>query len=156
MKLSQNFSLKELTQSQTAARKGINNNPNEDQVVKMKALCKNVLQKVRNRFAKVVTVSSGFRCEALCVAIGSSVNSQHAKGEAADFEITGVDNFDLAIWISKNLNFDQLISEFYVEGDEDSGWVHCSVKKEGNRKQCLTAYKEGSKTVYGNGLTIMK
>ena len=61
MKLSQNFSLKELTQSQPAARKGINNNPNEDQVVKMKALCKNVLQKVRNRFAKVVPVSSGFR-----------------------------------------------------------------------------------------------
>ena len=93
----------------------------------------------------------------MCVAIGSSEKSQHAKGEAADFEITGVDNIDLAIWISKYLEFDQLISEFYVEGDEDSGWVHCSYKADGkNRKQCLTAYKENGKTRYGKGLTIIK
>ncbi len=156
MKLSNNFSLNEMTKSQTATRKGISNNPSEDHMNNLKELCVNVLQRVRDHFGRVVSVSSGYRSPDLCEAIGSSKNSQHAKGEAADFEITGVDNFDLAIWISKNLEFDQLISEFYVEGDEDSGWVHCSVKKEGNRKQCLTAYKEGSKTVYGNGLTIMK
>ena len=89
MKLSSNFSLKELTASQTAERKGINNNPNEDQINKLKMLCENVLQKVRDHYSKVVTVSSGYRSPELCVAIGSSQNSQHAKGEAADFEIFG-------------------------------------------------------------------
>jgi len=148
MKLSQNFSLKELTQSQTAARKGINNNPNEDQVVKMKALCKNVLQKVRNRFAKVVTVSSGFRCEALCVAIGSSVNSQHAKGEAADFEIYGISNRELADWIYHNLDFDQLILEYWNEDEPNSGWVHCSYKGEGNRKEYLQALRNSEGKTY--------
>ena len=156
MKLTANITLDELTKSLTAERKGINNNPSPEQIENLKALAVNILQPIREHYGKPVRVTSGYRSPDLCEAIGSSKNSQHAKGEAADFEITGVDNFDLAIWISKNLNFDQLISEFYVEGDEDSGWVHCSVKKEGNRKQCLTAYKEGSKTVYGNGLTIMK
>lgn len=156
MKLSANFSLNEMTKSQTATRKGIDNTPNSEHLENLKHLCEKILQPIREHYGKPVMVSSGYRSPDLCEAIGSSKNSQHAKGEAADFEITGVDNFDLAIWISKNLEFDQLISEFYVEGDEDSGWVHCSVKKEGNRKQCLTAYKEGGKTVYGNGLTIMK
>ena len=157
MKLSENFSLNELTKSQTATRKGIDNEPTREQVGNLKALSINILQKIRNHYERPVRVTSGYRSPELCVAIGSSEKSQHAKGEAADFEITGVDNFDLAIWISKYLEFDQLISEFYVEGDEDSGWVHCSYKAEGsNRKQCLTAYKENGKTRYGKGLTIIK
>ena len=86
MKLSKNFSLKEMTASQTAERKGINNNPNDDQITALQKLCENILQPVRDHYATPVTVSSGFRSEELCVAIGSSVNSQHAKGQAADFE----------------------------------------------------------------------
>ena len=156
MKLSENFSLNEMTKSQTATRKGIDNTPSEEHKQNLKALCEKILQPIRDHYKKPVRITSGYRSPDLCEAIGSSKSSQHAKGEAADFEITGVDNFDLAIWISKTLDFDQLISEFYVDGDEDSGWVHCSFKKEGNRKQCLTAFKEGSKTTYGNGLTIIK
>ena len=97
MQLSKNFSLKELVASQTADRKGINNNPNEDQINSLKLLCEKVLQPVRDHFGKVVTVSSGFRSEELCEAIGSSKNSQHAKGQAADFEIFGVSNQELVI-----------------------------------------------------------
>ena len=157
MQLSENFSLNELTKSQTATRKGINNTPNDNEKENLKSLSINILQKIRDHYNKPVRVTSGYRSPELCVAIGSSAKSQHAKGEAADFEITGVDNFDLAIWISKNLEFDQLISEFYAEQDPDSGWVHCSYKAEGpNRKQVLTAYKEGSKTRYGKGLQIIK
>ena len=115
---------------------------------------KPILQKIRDHYGKPVRVTSGYRSPELCLAIGSSKNSQHAKGEAADFEITGVDNFDLAIWISKNLDFDQLISEFYKDQHPDSGWVHCSFKSEGNRKQVLSAYKENGKTRYGKGLQI--
>jgi zinc D-Ala-D-Ala carboxypeptidase len=157
MKLSENFSLNELTKSQTATRKGINNTPSDNEKENLKSLSIHILQKIRDHYERPVRVTSGYRSPELCEAIGSSAKSQHAKGEAADFEITGVDNFDLAIWISKNLEFDQLISEFYIEGAEDSGWIHCSYKADGsNRKQCLTAYKENGKTRYGKGLTIIK
>ena len=149
MKLSSNFSLKELTASQTAERKGINNNPNEDQINKLKMLCENVLQKVRDHYSKVVTVSSGYRSPELCVAIGSSQNSQHAKGEAADFEIFGLSNAELCKWIADNLEFDQMILEYHKLDEPNSGWIHCSYKSEDNRKQILRAYRNGTgKTCY--------
>ena len=149
MKLSSNFSLKELTASQTAERKGINNNPNEDQINKLKMLCENVLQKVRDHYSKVVTVSSGYRSPELCVAIGSSQNSQHAKGEAADFEIFGLSNAELCKWIADNLEFDQMILEYHKLDEPNSGWIHCSYKSEDNRKQILRAYRSGTgKTCY--------
>jgi len=149
MKLSSNFSLKELTASQTAERKGINNNPNEDQIDKLKLLCENVLQKVRDHYSKVVTVSSGYRSPELCVAIGSSQNSQHAKGEAADFEIFGLSNAELCKWIADNLEFDQMILEYHKLEEPNSGWIHCSYKSEDNRKQILRAYRNGTgKTCY--------
>ena len=113
MELTRNFSLSELTKSDTAIRKGINNNPNAEQVEKLKALCENILQPIRDHFGRV-KVTSGFRSEDLCLAIGSSRNSQHAKAEAADFECIGVDNAELADWIHKNLPYDQLILEYYT------------------------------------------
>ena len=149
MKLSKNFSLKELTRSQTADRKGIANNPNEDQIDKLQNLCEMVLQPVRDHFKQVVSVSSGFRSPELCVAIGSSVNSQHAKGEAADFEVTGVPNKQLADYIYKHLDFDQLILEYHNPEEANSGWVHCSYKNTNNRKEYLRAFRgPGGKTVY--------
>ena len=72
MKLSNNFSLKEMTASQTADRHGITNNPSEDHMDNLKKLCENILQPVRDHYATPVTISSGFRSEELCVAIGSS------------------------------------------------------------------------------------
>ena len=150
MKLSNNFSLKELTASQTADRKGINNNPNEDQINKLKLLCEKVLQPIREHYGKVVTVSSGYRSEELCVAIGSSKNSQHAKGQAADFEVFGLSNAELVKWISESCEFDQMILEFHNLDEPNSGWVHCSYRADGeNRKQILRAYKnESNKTCY--------
>jgi len=151
MKLSKNFSLKELTASQTAVRKGIDNNPNEDQIDALQKLCENVLQPIRDHYATPVTVSSGFRSIALCEAIGSSSTSQHAKGQAADFEIFGVSNQELAHYIDKNLDYDQLILEYWNPEEKNSGWIHCSFKnKEDNRKQFLRAYRdpETRKTKY--------
>ena len=150
MKLSNNFSLKELTASQTAERKGISNNPSEDHMNNLKELCDNVLQKIRDHYNKVVSVSSGYRSPELCVSIGSSVNSQHAKGQAADFEIFGLSNADLCKWISENLEFDQLILEYHNIGEPNSGWIHCSYRADGeNRKQILRAYRdEAGKTKY--------
>src|SRR5210317_1178219 len=109
---------------------------------KLKLICEKVLQPVRDHFGKVVSVSSGFRSEELCEAIGSSKNSQHAKGQAADFEIFGVSNQELVIWIDQNLDYDQMILEFWKGPDEpNSGWVHVSYKKEGNRKELLRAFR---------------
>jgi len=71
MNLSQNFTLQELIKSDTAVRLNIDNNPNGDQVEKLKALCENVLQPVRDHFGRV-KVTSGFRTIELCQAIGSS------------------------------------------------------------------------------------
>ena len=150
MKLSDNFSLSELTKSQTAVRKGIKNEPSTEHVENLIHLAETVLQPVRDHFGKPVVISSGYRSPELCEAIGSSSKSQHARGEAADFEIVGVDNMQLAMWISKNTSFDQLILEYYEPGDPNSGWVHCSVVKEGSRAQVLKATKVGGKTKYEN------
>ena len=148
MKLSENFSLSELTKSQTAVRKGINNEPGTAEIENLIHLAEAVLQPVREHFGKPVMISSGYRSPALCEAIGSSSKSQHARGEAADFEIHGVDNKELATWISKNTDFDQLILEFYNEGDPNSGWVHCSAVTEAPRKQVLRASKVEGRTKY--------
>ena len=154
MKLSNNFTLSELTKSQTAVRKNIKNEPSTAHVENLIHLAETVLQPVRDNFGKPVAISSGYRSPALCEAIGSSAKSQHAQGEAADFEIPGVDNMQLATWISKNTIFDQLILEFYEPGDPNSGWVHCSAVKEGSRAQVLKATKVGGKTKYENILLI--
>ena len=148
MKLSENFSLEELTKSQTATRKGIDNTPSTEHQENLKSLCTNVLQPVRDHFSQVVTISSGYRSPELCTAIGSKITSQHAKGQAADFEIFGVSNKELADYINENLEYDQLILEYWKESDPNSGWVHCSYSEGNNRNQYLRAYKEDGKTKY--------
>jgi zinc D-Ala-D-Ala carboxypeptidase len=149
MSLTPNFSLIELTKSQTAERKGIDNTPSTEHQENLKSLCEMILQPIRDHFDCVVSVSSGYRSPELCVAIGSSTKSQHARGEAADFEIFGVSNKELADWIDENLDYDQLILEYWKESDPNSGWIHCSFNTQGNRKQYLKAYKdENNKTRY--------
>ena len=147
MNLSRNFTLLELIKSDTAVRKGINNNPNAGQIEKLKLLCENILQPVRDHFGRV-QVTSGFRSVELCLAIGSSANSQHAKAEAADFECVGVDNAEVADWIKKNLETDQLILEYYTPGEPNSGWIHCSRVPENRREQFMLAYRSEGKTKY--------
>ena len=149
MKLTENFSLNELTKSQTAERKGIDNTPSAEHQENLKSLCEMILQPIRDHFGQVVSVSSGYRSQELCVAIGSSTQSQHAKGQASDFEIFGVSNKELADYIDQNLDYDQLILEYWKGEDEpNSGWVHCSFNTQGNRKQYLGAYKENGSTKY--------
>ena len=115
---------------------GIDNTPDEGQLQCLTDLCRNVLDHVRSEFGPL-TPSSGFRSPELCEAIGSKATSQHAKGEAADFEVMGVDNKELASWIVSNLSFDQLILEYYEEGEPNSGWVHCSYTNDANRGEVL-------------------
>ena len=145
MLLSKNFSLLELTKSQTAERRGIENKPTAEHIENMVALCENILQPVRDQYGSFI-VSSGYRCPELCIAIGSSKDSQHAKGQAADFEVAGVSNYKLASWIEENLECDQLILECFTGGN--TGWIHCSYVPDG-RKETLTYDKQNG---YRHGL----
>ena len=151
MKLTANITLDELTKSQVAERKGINNNPNPAQIENLKALATNILQPVRSHYDKPLIISSGFRCAQLCLEIGSSVNSQHVadnNAAAADFEIPGVDNRELALYIKNELDYDQLILEFYKDNEPTSGWIHCSYSTDHNRNQSLRAFREDGKVNY--------
>ena len=151
MKLTANISLDELTKSQIAERKGINNNPNPAQIENLKALATNILQPVRSHFDKPLIISSGFRTAQLCIEIGSVPTSQHCadnNAAAADFEIPGVDNRELALWIKSELEYDQLILEFYKDNEPTSGWIHCSYSTNANRNQSLRAMREEGKVIY--------
>lgn len=152
MKLSKNFSMAEFTKSQTAERKGIDNTPQGEHLEAAKALFENVVQKVRDHFGPT-TINSGYRCPELNEAVGGSATSQHCHGEAADIEVPGVANADLANWIVENTDFDQVILEFYTPGIPDSGWVHVSYKADGsNRGKPMTASRVNGKTVYSVGI----
>ena len=151
MKLTENITLDDLNKSQIAERKGINNNPNPAQIENLKNLAINILQPVRSHFDKPLIISSGFRCAQLCTEIGSKITSQHTAFDgaaAADFEIPGVDNRELALWIKNELEFDQLILEFYRDNEPTSGWIHCSYSTEANRNQSLRAFREEGKVTY--------
>jgi len=152
MNLSANFTLKELTKSETATRLGLDNTPDDEALENLKTLCEMVLQPVREHFGKSVTVNSAYRSPESNAAVNGSKSSDHCKGMAADIEIVGIANADLAQWIMDNLDYTQLILEFYTQGIPDSGWVHVSYDPNNLKKQELTAVKVAGKTQYLQGL----
>lgn len=152
--ISKNFHLTELTRSQTADRLGIDNTPEGVHLDNIVSLVENFLQPLREKLGKPIVVSSGYRSPALNAAIGGVNTSQHSLGHAVDFECIGVDNKWLASFIKANMDFDQLILEFYNPDEgPNSGWVHASyVSSKENRKQVISAVKIDGKTVYLPGL----
>jgi hypothetical protein len=152
MNLTKNFTLAEMTKSETALRYDMDNTPGEQEISALKLLAEKVLQPVRDHFGRGVKVNSGFRHPEVNAKVGGSKTSDHCRGQAADIEIPGVPNAELAEWIKDNLEFRQLILEFYTPGIPDSGWVHVSYVAEDNKKQVLTATKQNGKTVYLPGL----
>ena len=150
--LTKNFSYQEMIKSYTADRLGISNDATREHVINLVNLCNFILQPVRDEFGPI-RINSGYRSPALNKAVGGSKTSQHCNGEAADFESSRISNPELALWISKYLDFDQLILEFYDGKDPHSGWVHCSYKMDGsNRGSTLTALRVKGKTQYKKGL----
>ena len=136
MQLSKHFKLEEFTKSMTATRKGIDNTPGSGDIKNLENVCYEILEPVRAKFDKPITVTSGY-----------------AKGQAVDFEIAGIPNIKVAYWIQNNCDFDQLILEYYSPDDPAAGWIHCSYNEKGsNRKQVLRY--DGKK--YDNGLPDMK
>jgi hypothetical protein len=152
--LTKNFSLSEMIKSETALRHGLDNTPGQTEIAALKLLAEKVLQPVRDHFAKGVKVNSGFRHPEVNARVGGSKTSDHCKGQAADIEIPGVANGDLAEWIKNNLEYTQLILEFYTPGIPDSGWVHVSYDPANLKKQVLTATRQNGKTVYLPGLVV--
>ena len=152
MNLTANFTLSELTKSDTALRHDMDNTPGEIEIENLKRLAEKVLQPVREHYQRGVKVNSGFRHPDVNAKVGGSKTSDHCKGQAADIEIPGVPNADLAQWITENLEFTQVILEFYTQGVPDSGWVHVSYDPQNLKKQALTAVKQNGKTVYLPGL----
>jgi zinc D-Ala-D-Ala carboxypeptidase len=152
MNLTKNFTLEEMIKSETALRHGMDNTPGENEIGNLKLLCEKVLQPVRDHFGKGVKVNSGFRHPDVNAKVGGSRTSDHTRGQACDIEIPGVPNAELAEWIRDNLEYRQLILEFYTPGVPDSGWVHVSYVAEDNKKEVLTATRKDGKTVYLPGL----
>jgi putative chitinase len=150
MKLTEHFSLAEMIVSPTAKRLGLSNTPTPEHIENMRYCCEKILEPVRNHFGKPVQINSSYRAPLVNKAVGGSKTSQHVNGQAIDFEIPGIDNKVVADWIGDNLEFDQVILEFYTKGDKNSGWVHASIKKGGgNRKMRMIASKsKAGGTVY--------
>tara|TARA_Y100001963_G_scaffold50366_1_gene70521 strand:- start:1339 stop:1836 length:498 start_codon:yes stop_codon:yes gene_type:complete len=160
MRLSKNFTLSELTRSNTALRLGIDNSPTKEGIYKLRLLATEFLQPLRDRIG-VLRVTSGYRSPQLSEVIGSSSKSQHCRCEAVDLQFVKRGRMDnLMIYqniIDGGLEFDQMILEF---GDATAtsdpifpAWVHVSWKIKDNRRQILVAYKdENNKTKYRNKL----
>lgn len=152
MQLTKNFSLAEMIKSETALRQGLENTPGEVEIENLTRLCEHVLQPLRDLYGRGIKVNSGFRHPDVNAAVGGSRTSDHCKGMAADIEIPGVANYDLAKYIADYFYFTQVILEFYTPGIPDSGWVHVSYDPNNLKRQTLTAMRENGKTVYKPGL----
>lgn len=126
------FSIEEMTKSDTAKAKGIDNTPSQEVIDNLTKLIEAVLDPLREWYGKPITVNSGYRCEALNKAVGGSKTSDHMTGRATDID-TGSkeENKKLFDYIKDNLEFDQLIDE------KNLAWVHVSFRENNNRKQVL-------------------
>jgi len=144
LKISKNISFKQGTHSDTAIRRRMKNEPNEEQLKAMKTVAKKVFEPLRENFDEPIRVNSFFRSIALNKAIGGNRTSQHCTGEAMDIEATNEStNKKLYDYIKKNLDFDQLIWEFGTEKNPD--WIHVSYKSpKENRNRVLRSVAEGN------------
>ncbi len=145
MNLSTHFTLKEMTFSPTAIKKGIDNTPNAQAIKNLQALCEKVLEPLRSHIGGPIKVSSGYRSDALNSLIGGAKSSQHKTGQAVDVDLRDK-SAEAFKWIMANLDYDQIIWEF--GNDEQPDWIHVSYSTKGNRKNAMRAIKSNGKTKY--------
>ncbi|MEN9866232.1 MAG: hypothetical protein RL748_1822 [Pseudomonadota bacterium] len=144
MNLSPHFTLEELTFSDTAVRKGINNTPGDAVLENLKRIAQ-TLEEVRALVGGPIRVSSGYRSPELNKAIGGSGKSAHVEGLAADITVSSKTPKELAIMIrDSNIKYDQLIYE--------GTWVHIGLASGALRQQDLTAHFGSGPTTYSNGI----
>ena len=144
------FTINELTKSPAAIRLGINNKPTAEITAALERLVNNVLDPLREAWGAPIIVTSGYRSPKLNKAVGGAANSQHCYGQAADIRTVSdlpEDNRRLRdLLIKLNLPYDQLIDEF------GCNWLHVSHRASGNRRQLLSAKRQGGKTIYIPGV----
>jgi zinc D-Ala-D-Ala carboxypeptidase len=149
MQISKHLSLAEVSRSETAKRRGINNTPSGEHLENFKKLAENIFEPIREHFGVPIHISSAYRSAELNRAVGGSSSSQHCSAEAIDIDMqdTSITNAQIFNYIKDNLNFDQMIWEF--GNDTNPDWVHVSYESTGKqRKQILKAIKANGKTSY--------
>ena len=141
------FTIEELSASQTANKKGIDNTPTEEHKINLKALVDNVLDKTREWYGQPIIVTSGYRNNKLNNSIGGVKKSQHNNGQAADIVAKNMkDNAKLFQYIKNNLQYDQLIWE--KGNDTNPSWIHVSYTNKINRKQVLKTKDGKNYSIY--------
>lgn len=145
MNMSKNFTLEELTFSQTAVRNGIDNSPNQEVINNLKKLCES-LEKVRELVGAPISVSSGYRSPELNKSVGGAKDSAHTKGLAADITTNSLTPKALGLLIkASHIEYDQLIYE--------GTWIHFAIDKNGSgRRQNLTAKFSSGAVTYTEGI----
>tara|TARA_R100001015_G_C4584038_1_gene140163 strand:- start:319 stop:774 length:456 start_codon:yes stop_codon:yes gene_type:complete len=147
--ISKHISDKEGVYSRTATRLNIENTPTEEHKLNMIKLAEEVFEPLRAYVGGPIKINSFYRSPELNKAIGGSTKSQHCHGQAMDIDDTfgRMTNAEMYEFIKEHLDFDQMIWEF--GNDKNPDWVHVSyVSESENRRRCLKAYKENSKTKY--------
>jgi len=148
-RISEHVSLKEGIKSRTATRLNIDNVPRDLDLINMKIIAEKVFEPLRNFVGGPISINSFYRSPKLNSAIGGSTSSQHCIGCAIDIDDTYgyKTNAEMFEYIKCNLDYDQMIWEFGDDNNPD--WVHVSyITEDTNRRKCLKAYKENSKTKY--------
>jgi len=146
MRLSKSFQLSEFLRSQTAERQGIDMTPSKEVIRNLTDLCETILQPLRDALDNPIVISSGFRPLQLNTAIGSSKDSAHIDGRAADFRVLGMSPYDVCVYMrDEKLPYDQNIHEF-------GQWTHAGIA-EHPRGEDLTAYKSDGRTRYIRGIS---
>ena len=132
-KITKNFTLSELVASDTATRMGIDNSPDDKATANLRLLATAILQPLRDKYGKPITVTSGYRCTALNKAVGGVATSQHLKGEASDIvcdDVKALFNLAKKMVESGQIQVGQLIDEY-------GRWVHISLPSNKHKNQIL-------------------
>ena len=141
MQLSEHFTLEELTHSEVAERKNLDNTPNASEVANLTRLAA-LLEQVRSLLNKPIMINSGFRSKVVNDAVGSRDSSQHRIGAAADIRVPGMTPKQVVeACIEANIGYDQIIEEF-------GSWTHISVPNGSSdkpRRQALIIDKNGTR-----------
>lgn len=124
-KLTTNFSLEELTFSQTAINHGWDEQqtPSKEVVENLMYLAGKCLEPIRSKFGKF-SPTSAYRCKRLNDAKNSNDKSFHLIGCAADINLGSKEkNKKLFEFIKSNLEYTELINEY------NYSWVHVAIQR---------------------------
>lgn len=141
MNLTKNFTLEEMTYSATAKMYNIDNSADEHGIAKLKRLCEEILQPVRDRAGSAIIVTSGYRCQKLNSVVGGAKNSQHCSFEAADIKAANGKNNSLYNIILNMINRGEIkvgqLIKYTHKNDSNILWIHVSMPRANKKNNQL-------------------